>query len=237
MNEPGRKAMKKSQSFITAVGIAVALALSPHAEAGFGKKGGGGGSTQLGAEWWQWALAIPLSVNPMFDTTGENCMVGQHGSTWFLAGSAVGPVTRDCDVPQGATLFFPVIDEINFDTPNQCGQGGPLNSTAYRELSAEFINGAANLSVVLDGKAVNKLNRMQSPVFEIALPEVNFFAGACAPDLTDGVYSPAVDDGYYVQLSNLAVGAHTLVIHAEQPALGFSLDVTYNLTVVPVVKK
>jgi len=217
LNKPGSKAMKKTQSFVTAAGIAVALALSPHAEAGFGKKGGGG--TQQGAEWWQWVLAIPLSINPLFDTTGENCMVGQHGSNWFLAGSAVGPVTRDCDVPQNATLFFPVINEINFDTPNQCGQGDALQSSFYRALSKAFVDGAANLSVVLDGKAITKLKRMQSPVFEITLPEENFFHGACdpAPDLTDGVYSPAVDDGYYVELSGLSVGAHTLVIHAEQP--------------------
>ena len=61
------------------------------------------------------------------------------------------------------------------------------------------------------------------------------FVGACAPDLTDGIYSPAVDDGYYVKLNPLAVGSHTLHIHAEQPSAGLVLDVTYNLNVVPVV--
>ena len=192
---------------------------------------------QLSAEWWQWVLALPPAVNPLLDATGDNCMVGQHGSNWFLAGSWGGAATRDCDIPQGATLFFPVINEINFDTPGQCGQGAPLPSSFYRGLSAAFVNGAANLSVTLDGKAVGPMHRTQSKVFEVQLPDDNIFVGACTPDLTGGVYSPAVDDGFYVRLNPLSIGKHTLIIHAENPSAGFTLDLTYNLNVVPVVTK
>ena len=82
---------------------------------------------------------------------------------------------------------------------------------------------------------------MQSKVFTVFVPEDNVFASthACAPnaDLTEGIYSPAVDDGFYVQLTGLAVGTHTLVIHAENPSAGLALDVTYNLDVVPVVNQ
>src|SRR5690242_16468952 len=138
--------------FLAATAVVTVGLLSPNAAIA---RGGGGNAAwpQLAAEWWQWALSIPPSVNPLLDTTGENCMVGQQGTTWFLAGSWVsGPVTRDCDIPQGATLFFPVINEVNFDTPNQCGQGPtPLPSSFYRSLSNAFVNGAANLSVTLDG--------------------------------------------------------------------------------------
>ena len=193
---------------------------------------------QLSGEWWQWVLSIPPSINPLLDTTGENCMVGQHGTTWFLAGSWVGgPVTRECDIPQGAALFFPVINEINFDTPGQCGQGAPLPSSFYRGLSAAFVNGAANLSVTLDGISAGPMHRTQSQVFEVALPDDNLFVGACTPDLTGGVYSPAVDDGFYVRLNPLSIGAHTLHIHAENPAAGFTLDVTYSLNVKPVANR
>ena len=45
---------------------------------------------KLSAEWWQWALSIPASVNPQRDGTGENAFVGQRGSVWFLAGSFSG---------------------------------------------------------------------------------------------------------------------------------------------------
>ena len=42
---------------------------------------------QLSAEWWQWVLSVPTSVNPLLDPTGGNCMIGQRGATWFLAGA------------------------------------------------------------------------------------------------------------------------------------------------------
>jgi hypothetical protein len=216
---------------VTAVFLPTNAVLAKNSNASF---------TQLSAEWWQWVLSIPPSINPLLDTNGDNCMVGQHGTTWFLAGSWVsGPVTRDCDIPQGTTLFFPVINEINFDTPGQCGQGAPLPSSSYRALSAAFISGASNLSVTVDGKSAGPMHHTVSPVFEVALPDDNIFAGACAPapDLTGGIYSPAVDEGYYVSIKPLAVGDHTLNIHAEAGGGSFTLDITYNLTVVPVVSK
>jgi hypothetical protein len=45
---------------------------------------------------------------------------------------------------------------------------------------------------------------------------------------------PTVDDGFYVMLRPLPVGAHTLRIHGENPVHSFVLDVTYELTVVPL---
>ena len=41
---------------------------------------------ELSAEWWQWALSIPSTHNPLLDPSGQDCMVGQRGDTWFLAG-------------------------------------------------------------------------------------------------------------------------------------------------------
>jgi hypothetical protein len=68
---------------------------------------------RLSAEWWQWALSIPTSVNPMLDTTGQNGVVGQRGSIWFLAGTfGGGTVTRTCAVPEDRALFFPVITRL-----------------------------------------------------------------------------------------------------------------------------
>lgn len=223
--------MDGNRCFIRAAAAVILAVLLPANAAMAGRTS----TAASGSEWWQWVLSIPSSVNPLLDTNGDTCMVGQHGAAWFLAGSWVGPVTRDCDVPHGVTVFFPVINNVNFDTPNQCGQTDPLPSSFYRSLSKAFIDGAANLSVLLDGKAV-KMTRTQSKVFELTLPEDNVFVsgGICAA-LADGVYSPAVDDGFYVQLNGLTVGPHSLVIHAENPSQGFALDLTYNLNVVQVI--
>jgi len=194
------------------------------------------------AEWWQWALSIPESVNPLLDTTGEQCMIGQRGDEWFLAGvgfTAPGPKVRACSIPEGVTLFFPVINIINFDTPNACGQGDPLPTSVYRELSAAFIDGSSNLSASVDGQPIKQLHRVRSPVFAVALPEENVFNGpaVCNGTLPAGIYSPAVDEGYYVRLNPLKVGTHQVKFHAEQLSAGFVQDVTYNLTVVPVARK
>jgi hypothetical protein len=194
----------------------------------------------LSAEWWQWALSIPTSVNPQKDTTGDNAVVGQRGPIWFLAGvfgGSTGTVTRTCSVPQGTALFFPVINQINFNTPNVCGQGsGNLPVSDMRAASAAFIDGATNLSVTVDGIAIKK-RRVQSRVFAIALPKDNVFVPLCAQLGAGGVFSPAVDDGFYVLLDPLSVGHHTLHFHAENPSQGFTQDVIYNLTVVPISLK
>jgi hypothetical protein len=106
----------------------------------------------------------------------------------------------------------------------------------YRSFAAAFINGATNLSVTLDGLPTGPMHHTVSPVFEVALPSDNVFVAPCG-GLSSGIYSPAVDEGYYVRLNPLSVGAHTLHIHAENPNFGFVLDVTYNLSIVPVASR
>jgi hypothetical protein len=220
----------------------VALALSILA-AGLVLTGAAAGDTQsdkqLAVQWWQWVLSIPVSVNPLLDATGADCMVGQRGSDWFLVGAFGGSsATRSCSIPQGASLFVPVVNVVSFDTPGACGQGPePLPLSGYREFNAAFIDGVTVASVVLDGNTVKNLHREQSPVFDVAMPADNLFASICPGGLPAGIYSPAVDDGIYVRLNPLSVGSHTLEIHAENPSQNFVLDITYHLTVVPVVSK
>jgi hypothetical protein len=192
---------------------------------------------QLTPQWWQWALSIPSDVNPLNDGDGGDCMVGQRGSDWFLAGMfSSGSVARTCSIPDGVSLFFPVANYIGFDNVGFCGQTEPFGSAFWRGLAADFINGVSAVSVTLDGKPVKGIQRVQSPVFDITLPVDSLFGPFCDPPLV-GVFSPAVDDGLYVRLNPLAVGNHTLHFHAENASQGFSQDVTYHLTVVPVVTK
>src|SRR5215468_6274615 len=57
--------------------------------------------------WWQWGFSVPSPSNPLLDTTGEACMVGQQGRVWNLAGlPGAGAETRRCDVPCDRALFF-----------------------------------------------------------------------------------------------------------------------------------
>ena len=222
-----------TRRFITVVAICLGLMISlnmPCADAQ--------SLQDLSTQWWQWVLSIPPSANPLTDTTGADCMVGQRGATWFLAGNGGGTTTRTCSIPQGTMLFFPVINFVNVNTPNVCGQdANNIPVATLRAQIAPFIDGASKLSVKVDNKEVkNLLQRVQSSVFAVALPEDNVFDAPCASlgGVPAGIYSPAVDDGFYVDLPPLPVGKHTLHFHAENTGAGFVVDVTYNLTVVPV---
>jgi len=196
------------------------------------------GLPHLSARWWEFATSIPTEVNPLLDTSGANCMVGQRGSTWFLAGTfSGGTVSRSCSVPAGEALFFPIVNSVNINAPNVCGQGTDNLSVAQlRAMSASFIDGATNLSAEVDGKPLRNLIRVRSAVFAIAFPADNIFDAPCGGPGTvpAGIYSPAVDDGIYVLLQPLSVGTHTIHLHAEVASQNFVLDVTYNLTVIAV---
>ena len=210
--------------------------------------------SELTAEWWQWAASIPDvpdAPNPTSDMTGASCMVGQRDSIRFLAGLGAfgqgGTAVRACSVPEGTTIFFPVINSVFFNTPD-CGQGGQsFNVKELRQMVKSFIDDATNLSVKVvkaDGTKIRGtlLKRIQSEPFAAAFPQENFFGpNACATGqpLPAGIYSPSVDDGYYASIPPLKPGSYTLNFHAEShnnmgPVIQ---DITYNLTVVPVSLK
>ena len=87
---------------VASVGIGMALMLTQAPATA-----GPGDVDKSGASWWQWVLSIPVDENPLLDTTGEKCMVGQSGGVWYLAGTFGAPtVTRDCTVPAGTAFLF-----------------------------------------------------------------------------------------------------------------------------------
>src|SRR6266566_2624267 len=84
-------------------------------------------------------------------------------TTWFLAGNGGGTTTRTCTVPQSTMLFFPVINSVNVNSPNVCGQdANNMPVATLRAQIAPFIDGATKLSVKVDNKEVkNLLQRVQ----------------------------------------------------------------------------
>lgn len=185
------------------------------------------------AQWWQFALSIPTNENPLLDITGDKCGVGQRGPVWFLVGTVGNstPVSRSCNVPEGKALFFPVLN--NF-IANDITQHDSI--AILRDTVAALIDDTTAISVKLDGKPIARIDRkfrVRSIVFELSLPEDNIFdispTAACPPS---GICSPSVDDGFYLMLKPLPVGNHTLQIKGATTT--FSVDVSYNLSVVPV---
>jgi hypothetical protein len=209
---------------------------------------------KLAAEWWQWVSSFPNEEDPIEDLNGDRCMVGQKGKEWFLVGSYGQTVVRNCAIPEGTNLFFPVINNFTLDVPGACGQ--PIDELTpvaeMRSLLAPFINGATHLKATLDGKPL-PMRRAKSEVFYVVFPINGRFADACADEaggLPATIYSPSVADGIWSQVKAIKDNDgddnnpgtfetdHVLHIHAESTVNpSFILDVTYNLDVVPLRTK
>lgn len=204
--------------------------------------------SEWSAAWWQWAFSIPVASHPLFDN--GDCSVGQSGPVWFLGGKfcqtgtscSPGPETRSCSIPAGKALFFPLIN-VEDSAPEEptyaCGSMPPLIPGTIAEMRmcdeswVEFyLNGARNLKVEVDGKAVQNLRkdfRVRSVQFDATLPDDNLLKGI-GESIAAGTYSPVVDDGIYVLLAPLSVGSHTLHFQGTF-AGGWKENVTYNLAI------
>ena len=192
---------------------------------------------QWAAAWWQWALALPATAHPLFDTA--DCSTGQSGEVWFLGGkfcntgdpNCNGTAVRTCAVPAGKALFFPIVN-----TECSTAEGNGSSEKEMRDCANSIIDSAANLSAELDGKAFRELGihqryRSDSPLFTWTLASHDNVLKATGEPIADGTSSAAVADGVHLMLAPLSPGPHTLHFHGEFPSFNFSLDITYYLTV------
>jgi hypothetical protein len=189
------------------------------------------------AEWWQWALGVPAVTNPVLDVTGEHCGRRQVDDTWFLAGSfGSDPVVRECTIPEGKALFFPLVNSFS---------GAFLNDPP-EERTEEFVRQDAacafpvELFAEVDGREIRRLRRFftgesgsQSPIFNVQLPPGNV-TGLGEDVIPELVLSPSAEQGYYLFVRPLSAGGHTVRWLAEGcQAPNFVQDITYHLTIVP----
>jgi hypothetical protein len=189
---------------------------------------------QWSAQWWQWLLSIPASINPTNDTTGKDCNLAQSQPLFFLAGiGSGGMVKRSCTVPCGKPLFFPLLNvecsSVETHTPF-------FGATAADRVDcAQGIMDGVGLDALkasIDGIDVDdSLNhfRVPSPDFRFTMPADGNLLGL--PGVTSG---SSTSDGYWLMVMPLSAGIHTLHFQAAFVSgigAGYSQDVTYKLTV------
>jgi hypothetical protein len=185
--------------------------------------------------WFQYAFSIPASENPLLDTTGVDCGVGQSSDpVFFLAESCMiagGKVTRSCTVPAGKALLAPitVVECSTVDPPPfQVNDGQEARTCAANVANGIGLN---TLHLSIDGVKIPGLQhyRAQSPFYTFVMPaEDNIFG---LNGVTSGVSGA---DGYWVMLKPLSPGSHVLHFggdYASGPMAGLNIDVMYNLTV------
>ena len=210
---------------------------------------------QWSAKWWQWAWHIPFDSNPIFDTTGASCGIDQSGPVWFLAGTSGFSAERDCTVPAGKMIFFPIINLGNdypcldltktpprIDPNFQPGPGQSLEqflTIGYGSIfgARQYIDHVTAVSAALDGVPIQNLTvppdnnkyRVTSPMFVF-----NGDPSLLKWDSCVGPWHLAVSDGYWIMLKPLSPGPHTLTFSGTETFPGspsFPVTVTYNLTI------
>jgi hypothetical protein len=173
------------------------------------------------ALWWRWAINLPVEGHPFFDPAA--CDEGQHGPVWFLTGTFGEPAHRECTVPAGKAILFPILNAecSTVEPPPFFGS----NEAELRQCADDFMDPATGLSASLDGREVRHLRsfRMQSPLFQVNYPESNIL----------GVPGPgsalSVSDGYWILLEPPGEGDYT--IHFAGMFPGLPLDMTYTIHV------
>lgn len=184
--------------------------------------------SEWAADWWVWALSQPTPTNPLIDPTGAQCASGQTGNIWFLAGSFdPGTTTRSCSIPTGKALVFPMLNSFTCAFLND-----PPETRTEEFLRAQVAGTAAGtVSASIDGVPVQNPGSFfeESALFDVQLPADNIIGltPEVAPEL---LLSPCVDAGFYLLVNPLPPGPHTVTFQGSLGA--FSLDVTYNLTIV-----
>lgn len=203
------------------------------------------------ARWWQWVLQIPdtqNAPNPLVDTTGASCGLGQKGPVWFLAGTfypIAPPVERSCGIPKGKSIFFPIAnyawvqtyldDKINTETDyRQCVSGFPPRDDMGCGEGIKPV--AGGLEATLDNVPIifnfaTPIVRTQSPVFKVkhwAEPNVFYGVPALAGNDSNGYNNgDIVSDGFWVMLPPLKRGNHILKFRAND-GIKDSQNVTYK---------
>jgi hypothetical protein len=181
------------------------------------------------AQWWQWFWANSTPTSPALDDTGANAAAGQSGPVWFLTWHLTNPTTvRDVTVPAGKALLFTATNHDSlFDLP-------PTASLDERREAAEDIFQWITFTAAeVDGVPIKALTSYKavSPPYNVTLPPGNIFGAPPGP------YGPTFSAGYYILLTPLPPGQHTIRFYFKffWPPAGqvLSLDNTYHLTVLP----
>jgi hypothetical protein len=195
--------------------------------------------------WWQWVLGIPASNNPLTDTTGQFGGVNNNGPVFFLAGNFGGVSTRTITVPDGKTVFFPVINSfyVPIDGTGAFSPFPPcatltltcaINAASFTEADSMVVqvDGGPPTGVSLDNAAIEQHRQTSTSYFSVDLPTDNVLGvtGPIAPGA-----NLWTQDGFYITLDDLSVGTHVLRFQGEGQTFSgpINLDITDTLVVVP----
>ena len=177
----------------------------------------GASQSQWSRKWWQWALSFDAEDSPVADRTGALCRAGQQGPVWFLAGGyGDSRIVRECTVPVGKYLFFPLANYVAMPTEG----GAPTCETMMRD-ARQLTDGASRLVLRIDGQPQPGLEAHR-------IDTRGCFDPGARRSPPEAVF-PSAGNGYYVMLKPLPPGTHEVEFGAILPTI--TQAITYRLKV------
>jgi len=180
---------------------------------------------------WRWSLHIPANENPINDTAGVECAIGQNNtnsSVFYLTFNNGGKSQRSCEVPAGKGLFLPVMQVEHSDKEDKGATVDALHAGAKKD--QDNVN-SLNLKIGDKQYKYEDLYkyRIHTEVFDVVFPNNGIFG------VKEGGSSKAVADGFYIITEPLTKGNYTihysssLICPEPDPDCNFAQDITYNI--------
>lgn len=186
--------------------------------------------------WLRWVMAQPHSTSsPVTDETGEHCAGGQDGNVWYLAGTFEGAVERECEIPPGRYLFFPLLNRWGLYLKEYYTDQQEFLDLAGEYFADQHAN-TCSLTLRLDGEdlAGTEVEDIDDALYVDVMTPFRVDLDDDNPHGIDGGRMPAVTDGQFALLRPLDPGVHTLEFGGEVCADGvvvFETFATYTLHV------
>ncbi|NOT10242.1 MAG: hypothetical protein HOP23_00145 [Methylococcaceae bacterium] len=182
-----------------------------------------------GHAWWQWAFKFDTTHNPITQDGDVDCFAGQSGKVWFLAGTFGGLAERTCTIKKGKAIFFPLFNGVFWTQVNPAVPEDCTDEKSCRSGVSDMIDAIKGWTCTVDGTPCvwfTQIVRAQSDARPLNVPVGSFLIDF---GYASGRREISISDGYWVMLDPLPSGPHIIEFTSEAP--GFSLGVTYNLTV------
>lgn len=171
--------------------------------------------------WTRWAVSQPNADGAIADPTGEKCAMGQEGSVWYLAGTFGGPVERECDIPIGKKLVFPLKNNwCVFPSEYYPDQASIDAALPILEAWSDVVRSqTCELTLRIDGHEVRSSLEELDEDFYISVfdPfEIDLHEDHWAPQAFAGGVMPATGFGHYVVVNPLPPGDHVIELGGKR---------------------
>lgn len=159
---------------------------------------------------WEFAWAAdPAAKEPQ---EPADCGIAKSPKTWFLDGfNPRKPYLRECSVPEGTTIVFPITyvhTSLNANNPGECEE-------AIKSTQAELVSSIGELSVIVDGRELSPASYWRNETSECFPLKTELTQWTEKKNWELPIWGDAYVDGYWVALTFEQAGMHTVSLREQ----------------------